>query len=165
MTTTVSAPAIGSIPLIFRLNDGLMTRALDGLSDEECSRPLTDRTNSLLWILSHAVDTRAFMLRQLGDACDTGWGSLFARGATVDPSASYPAREEVVRAHREISDRLHARLATLDEAALATPATDLNLPGAKTVADVIAFFALHDSYHVGQMALVRKGLGHSPLVG
>jgi uncharacterized damage-inducible protein DinB len=165
MTTTAAAPAIGSIPLIFTLNDGLMTRALDGLSDEECSRPLTDRTNSLLWILSHAVDTRAFMLRQLGDPYDTGWGALFARGAALDPNASYPSREQVTRAQHEVSERLRARLASLDEATLATPATDLNLPGAKTVADVIAFFALHDSYHVGQMALVRKGLGHSQLVG
>ena len=33
------------------------------------------------------------------------------------------------------------------------------LSGAKTVADQLAFFALHDTYHVGQMAYVRKALG------
>jgi len=165
MTTIASPTAIPQLALIFGINDGLMTHALDGLSDQECSQRLTDRTNSILWIFSHAVDTRAFLLRELGESYDTGWGTLFGRGVTFDPAATYPGRDEVIRVHGEVSQRLQATLPTLDEATLATPATDLNLPGAKTVADVIGFFALHDSYHVGQMALVRKGLGHSQLVG
>ena len=33
------------------------------------------------------------------------------------------------------------------------------------VADELAFFSLHDSYHVGQLAYVRKGLGYPGLAG
>jgi hypothetical protein len=39
------------------------------------------------------------------------------------------------------------------------------MPGAKTVADQLAFFALHDTYHVGQTAYVRKPLGSPAIVG
>jgi hypothetical protein len=65
---------------------------------------------------------------------------------------------------REISPRLHAKLASLDDQYLAGPAR-MQVPGTKTVADEIAFFGLHDSYHVGQLAYVRKGLGYPGLAG
>jgi uncharacterized damage-inducible protein DinB len=165
VSTTASVTPLAQLALIFGINDTLMARAVEDLSEQECSRRLTEQSNSILWIFSHAVDTRAFLLKQLGESCDTGWGTLFARGVPYDSAASYPSREEVLRMHGEISGKLQAKLATLDETTLAMPGPDLKIPAVKTVADVIGFFALHDSYHVGQMAFVRKALGHSQLVG
>ena len=51
-----------------------------------------------------------------------------------------------------------------DDTDLAGP-TRLQVPGTKTMADELAFFALHESYHVGQLAFVRKGLGYPGLAG
>ncbi len=39
------------------------------------------------------------------------------------------------------------------------------IPGIKTLADELAFFALHDSYQVGQMAYIRKAVGYPGLAG
>jgi hypothetical protein len=39
------------------------------------------------------------------------------------------------------------------------------IPGIKTLADELAFVALHDSYQVGQMAYIRKALGYPGLAG
>jgi uncharacterized damage-inducible protein DinB len=36
---------------------------------------------------------------------------------------------------------------------------------AMTLAGELAFFAMHDTYHVGQMAYIRKALGYPGLVG
>jgi uncharacterized damage-inducible protein DinB len=33
------------------------------------------------------------------------------------------------------------------------------------MADQLGFFALHDTYHVGQLAYIRKALGYPALVG
>jgi uncharacterized damage-inducible protein DinB len=64
----------------------------------------------------------------------------------------------------DVSRRLHAKLATLDdEQASRPPAVDM--PGTETVADLVAGFALHDCYHVGQMAYIRKALGYPALAG
>jgi uncharacterized damage-inducible protein DinB len=110
------------------------------------------------------VQTRAIVLKMLGEPFDTGWGAVFDRGARIGEADRYPSRDEIERVMRDVSPRLHARLASLDDEQLAGPAT-MQLPGAKTVANQLAFFALHDTYHVGQMAYIRKALGYAPLVG
>jgi uncharacterized damage-inducible protein DinB len=64
----------------------------------------------------------------------------------------------------EVSSRLRSAWAKLTEERLSSPAS-LPIPGIKTFADELAFFALHDSYHVGQLAYIRKSLGYPGLAG
>jgi hypothetical protein len=165
MTTTVTPSAVvAPIDAIFAINDYFILQALDGLTHEEVWRALTERNNAMLWVAGHAVQTRAMVLQMLGEPIDTGWGNLFDRGAKVGDAGSYPSQEEIQRVMRDISPRLHAKLASLKDDYLAEPAT-MQLPGTQTVADELAFFALHDSYHVGQMVYIRKGLGYPGLTG
>lgn len=65
---------------------------------------------------------------------------------------------------RDVSQRLQASLGSIDDDRLAQP-TPVKLPRARTLADALAFFALHDTYHVGQMAYIRKAPGYPRLVG
>ena len=165
MTTTsaVAAP----IAMIFSFNDDLVRRALDGLTQEELWTAPGDRNNPMLWIAGHVAQTRAMVLGLLGDPVDTGWGKVFDRGAAAasrDDADRYPSRDEIVRVMRDLNPRLRARLDALDDASLARPAT-MQVPGTKTVADELAFFALHDSYHTGQLAYIRKALGYPGLAG
>lgn len=164
MTTATISAITAPIAMIFSFNDGLVFRALEGLTHEELWRAPNDRNNAMLWVAGHVVQTRAVILRQLGAPFETGWGQLFDRGATVGEASRYPSRDEIERVMRDVSPRLHARLASLDDEYLARSAT-MQLPGAKTIADQLAFFALHETYHVGQMVYIRKGLGYPGLVG
>jgi uncharacterized damage-inducible protein DinB len=118
----------------------------------------------MLWVAGHVVQTRAVVLQMLGEHVDTGWGNLFDRGAKVGEAGRYPSGTEVARVIREVSPRLHATLAGLKDEQLSRPASQ-GIPGIQTLADELAFFALHDSYHVGQMAYIRKGLGYPGLAG
>jgi hypothetical protein len=150
--------------MIFALNDAFVLSALDGLSHTQLWQRQTDRNNPMLWVAGHVVQTRASVLGLLGSPFDTGWGSIFDRGATLGDARQYPLREEIERVGRQVGPLLHARLASVDEAALASPAS-MQLPFAKTLGDELAFFALHDAYHVGQLAFIRKGLGYPGLAG
>jgi uncharacterized damage-inducible protein DinB len=166
MTTATSAAA-APIATIFAINDAFVLQALDGLTQEELWKAPTDQNNAMLWIAGHVVQTRAMVLQLLGEPAETGWGKVFDRGtppALVANANSYPSRSDIERVMREITPRLHAKLASLDDKYLAGPAR-MQVPGTQTVADELAFFALHDSYHVGQMAYVRKGLGYPGLAG
>lgn len=167
MTTATTSAVAAPIATIFAINDNFVLQALEGLTSEELWKAPTDRNNAVLWIAGHVVQTRALMLQLLGEPVETGWGKMFDRGApaaTADDAERYPSRGDIERVMREVTPRLHAKLASLDDKYLAGPAK-MQVPGTKTVADELAFFALHDSYHVGQLAYVRKGLGYPGLAG
>jgi uncharacterized damage-inducible protein DinB len=164
MISATSNPVVAPIAAIFSINDTLVLRALDGLSHEEMWRAPTDHNNPMLWVAGHLVQTRATVLRQLGDSIDTGWGASFDRGASIGDADRYPARDEIERVMRDVSERLRSRLASVDDAFLTGPAT-IQVPGVTTMAEELAFFALHDTYHVGQMAYIRRALGYPRLVG
>ncbi len=164
MTTTTANAAAAPIAMIFAFNDYFVLQALDGLTHEELWRPLTTSNNPLLWVAGHIVQTRAMVLQIFGEQAETGWGSLFDRGAKIGNPRGYPSGLEVARVMREISLRLHTVLAALQDEQLNRPAS-MPIPGVKTLTDELAFFALHDAYHAGQLAYVRKGLGYPGLAG
>jgi len=164
MTTATSSAVAAPIAMIFATNDHLALRALEGLTPEELWKAPTERNNAMLWIAGHLVHTRAQLLGLLGESFDTGWGDRFNRGASIGDPAGYPGRENIERMLREVSSRLQSKVAGLTDAQLAQPST-VDIPGGKTVADQVAFFAFHDSYHVGQLGFIRKALGYPALAG
>ncbi|HEX5315541.1 MAG TPA: DinB family protein [Candidatus Kapabacteria bacterium] len=164
MTTTTENSAVAPISVIFAFGDSFVLRALGGLSQDELWNPLTSFNNPLLWVAGHIVQTRVMVLEMLGQYFDTGWGKLFDMGAQVGDRKDYPSGTEVARVMREVSPRLQAVLASLEDEQLNKPAT-LPIPGVKTLADELAFFAMHDAYHIGQLSYIRKGLGHPGIAG
>jgi DinB superfamily len=164
MTTAATSAIAGPIAMIFSFNDDFVLQALNGLTHEELWRAPSDRNNPMLWVAGHVVQTRATVLGFLGEPVETGWGKVFDRGAPIVDINQYPSRDDIERVMRDVSPRLRAKLASLRDEFLTRPAS-MQLPGTKTVADELAFFALHDSYHVGQMVYIRKSLGYPGLGG
>jgi hypothetical protein len=161
----VTAYVLAPLVLQFKLNGALMKSALEGLTPADLWRRPSDDTNPILWIFGHVVAARAAVAAMLGDRVDTGWDTKFARGAALLPPDRYPPVEEIERVNRDVVERLKNTFAALTDADLAAPATATHLPGVKTLADQIAFYAFHESYHVGQMAYISKSLGHSRIAG
>ena len=162
--TMATAPA-APLALVFELNNGSIARAIEGLSEEQLEKRLSDCNNSMLWILAHLTHVRAGMLRLLGKPVDTGWGALFARGAAVRDDVTYPSSDEVLRVHQKVAAAVADTLASLTPEQLAAPAVNSPIPLAKTVGEQVGFFTMHDSYHVGQLSYIRKGFGLPGVAG
>jgi len=159
------APA-APLAWIFTANTQLLVKAFDDVGDDQLWHRPSQQNNPILWIAGHMVGTRALILQLLGDAYDTGWGPQFGRGAVLGHESTYPSKDEVLRVHREVAARLQAKLHTLSLEDLAREVTAGPKPfGVKTVGEQLGFLAMHDSYHLGQVAYVRKALGLSGLVG
>jgi len=126
MTKVTRSAVAAPIAMIFATNDDLALRALDGLTHLQLCEAPTTRNNPMLWVAGHLVQTRAQLLALLGEAFDTGWGTLFNRGATIGDANGYPSRDE--RVMRDVSQRLQARLAALDDEPLAQPPS-MDAPG------------------------------------
>src|SRR5688572_26888333 len=124
MTSATTSPVAAPIATIFAINDGFVLPALDGLTHDELWKAPTERNNAMLWIAGHVVQTRVMILQLLDEPVDTGWGNLFVRGAPAAKVAEadrYPSRDEIEKAMREITPRLHGKLASLDDTYLAGP--------------------------------------------
>jgi hypothetical protein len=166
MDSTTIATAVAPVRMIFSVNDGLIGRVMADLPEADEWRRPSPSGNPLLWIIGHAAETRAsVLLGLLGDRYQTGWGELFARGAQVGERSRYPAAAEVRRVWNDVAARLQRTLVEIPESRLAGPTAGLPIPGARTFGDQIAFFAMHDSYHVGQVGYVWRALGHNGLAG
>ncbi len=149
---------------IFKTNTDLFKRTLkDVPPDRLLARP-GDDSNHLLWIAGHVVVHRARVLKILGQEWSVPWEGLFVRGAKLAADDQYPGIDELARVWDEVSARLAPSLATAAPEALAEPVSKgITLDG--KISGQIAFLALHESYHVGQMAYLWKWLGCGQAVG
>jgi hypothetical protein len=154
---------IDSISLIFKLNNEMVVRSLTDVSDEDCWRRPSSG-NPLGWLLGHVTYSRAGLMKTLGFPYDPGIGKGFERGSHLADPCDYPTRAVLENAWRDTRGRMRDAFAALTEEKLAEPA-GRSLPGVKSVADLIAFSAFHESYHVGQMGYVRRLLGQSGIAG
>jgi len=150
--------------MIFKINESLAVRAVDGLTDEQLWYRPSAGSNPALWLFGHLVFSRAQLLGALGEPVETGWGTLFSRGATVEGPAGYPSRDAIATVLAEVSPRLYTKLGSLTAEDLAKPGTG-PVPLIQTLGDRVTFLTMHDSYHVGQLAYLRKQLGLPGLVG
>lgn len=127
------------------------------------SRP-NFRTNHLSFLACHVLDARCFLLRLLGRDAENPFSHLLDGASGIEEVPAFPPVEDVLRAWQ-------ATERELEEALRGVPAEDLDgeAPGDFPVDDpsllgAVSFLASHESYHVGQMGLIRKFHGLGPLV-
>lgn len=151
----------GFVPL-FTTTHRLLHRALEGLTPEQAmERP--EGANPILWIAAHVVSVRSQFTRALGGGVDVPWAKQFPRGGEVDAVTDWPSLAEV----RAKWDEVHpAFMAALEGLTPEQVHAKTKIPGlADDVLGVVGLAALHDSYHVGQIAAAARRLGRDRLVG
>ena len=153
------------LALIFKLNNNLIARSLEGLSDEEVWRRLAESANPMAWLVGHLTEARAGMLSAMGTRFDCGWSRVFQRGSALQDRAGYPTRAVIEAAWKSTHAAMRDAFANVSPEQLAAPITRPPAPGVETLVELIAFCGFHESYHVGQMGFIRKQLGHSSIAG
>jgi len=157
--------AIATILPLFRASDQLFHRALDGVKTEDLLRRPHDGSNPLIWVAGHVTTARASLTKIVGEKVENQWSDIFARGATVDSNVSYPEVTDIVSLWDAVTEKLMARLELLDDEELSKPSPFPIPTGDKTKRGAVVFLNYHETYHIGQMAYLRKWLGYSQLVG
>ncbi len=158
-------PAISTLVPLFRATDQLFHKSLEGIKREDLLRRPHDSSNPLVWVAGHALTSRASLTRMVGEHIENPWSEIFARGATVDTAVVYPEASEIISLWDTVTEKLMTRLEQLTDEELAKPASFPVPTGDKTKRGAIVFLNYHETYHIGQMAYLRKWLGYSQLVG
>ena len=149
----------------FRVSTNLYLKALHGLEPEALVTRVAGTANPIIWIAGHLVQFRSRLALVLGaPQHEVAWASLFVTGSRPGDPSQYPPIDEIIAAWREISANIESRFEEItgDELAALPPVRVATPDG--TVRGAVALFAFHDAYHIGQMGLIRRVLGHGALI-
>jgi uncharacterized damage-inducible protein DinB len=152
-------PRIAPLAEILRLNTRLFRNCLDGLTDEQARVRPNDSTNSAAFVAAHVAESRYFLLKLLGAERPSPLERYLGGWKSIDQITEWPSLAQVQKAWTDVAHALRDRLDAMTAAELdAEDKSGFPIEN-KTVLGVLAFLIQHDSYHVGQLSLLRKHAG------
>jgi uncharacterized damage-inducible protein DinB len=150
---------VGPLVSLLRLNARLFRECLDGVEPGEAERRFGEGGNGIGFIALHVVDARYHLARALGQEVGTPFPG-YEEARSADDVERLPAPEALLEAWDRVGPILVAALQRLSperadgSAPTHFPIDDPSLLG------MAAFLIQHESYHIGQLALLRRQLGH-----
>ncbi len=156
-------PQVAPLATLFELNTDLLLNCLDGLSEAEAQRRLESGGNSITFLASHLTDSRHFLVARLGRPATNALARYLADVRSIDDIQEWPTLEEIRRAWLAVSAHLATVLGDLTSSDLAEPNVHRFPTSDNTRLGMIAFLVQHDSYHLGQIAFLRRQLGKPPM--
>ncbi|MEM8932763.1 MAG: DinB family protein [Acidobacteriota bacterium] len=146
---------IRSIADIYRFNTMTLRAVSRDLSDEQTGRRWRQgEGSSIAFLLGHLLASRYSVLQRLGAADENPHAELFGNFASARDLADYPPFAELVAEWDTVAERLEVALAQLDDATLEAPASGYPVAD-QTTRGALMFMAWHESYHIGQIGLMR----------
>lgn len=158
--------------LIDRLNAARQwTRdLLHDLGEEEWFHMPVAGVGHAVWQVGHVASSQIVLvhMRCLGlsytDFAPESFREAFGRGSQPSNDRSvYPRVADLMETFERIHSDAIRRVRELTEADLARPAVGDPHPLFKTREGAVATAALHEVFHAGQIAVIRRALGRSPL--
>lgn len=145
---------------ILKLNSDLLLNAIVGVSEAHAAERVLPGTNSMAFIVAHVVDARHFALILLGRPAANPLTAILGHVTRIEQVEQMPGLAELGGFWSTVSKHLEACLETVSAELLERPSPQkFPLQDVRVLAG-LAFLAQHESYHVGQLSLIRKGLGY-----
>jgi DinB superfamily len=149
-----------SIKTQFDLQTRLFNNVTEGVTDEQANTRYDDSTNPIIWIAGHLLNTRVNGLQRIiGGQPDESLVPFFGRGHSYSPDVKYPGIDEIRSRWQEVSPVVSEGLGHVPAEVLAAKGPFQPPVADDTVAGVLAFLMSHESYHIGQISLLRKLAG------
>jgi uncharacterized damage-inducible protein DinB len=149
------------IPLLemLHLNTRLFRNCLAGLDDPDAQERPSDCINSAAFVAAHLADSRYYILSLLGGSQASPLEGAGGGFNDITKVTSYPPVTEILAAWSGVADLLDQRLKSMTTAELDAPIEPGFLIENQTLLGVLTFMVQHDSYHLGQLGLLRKYAG------
>jgi uncharacterized damage-inducible protein DinB len=147
-----------ALQTLFGLNAHVMSVNLEGITHEDSLiRPREDG-HCMNWILGHIIANRNPILHTVGgDPIWTDEEALFyQRGSQpFDDGSAAHSLSKLIKDFTRSQQQLQEALESIDEERLATAST----PDGSSPGEILVTLAFHESYHAGQIGLLRRILG------
>ncbi len=142
-----------------RINTKLFRNCLHGMTQAQAEARPADGGNSALWVAAHMVKARYGLLKRFGAERPNPLPAELMNAKGIDEVKAWPAVADVLAAWTDASRGLRDRLPQLTPQQWDEP-VDVRFPAfEQTQFGVLVFMVQHDSYHLGQLSMLRKVLG------
>jgi uncharacterized damage-inducible protein DinB len=158
-------PSIKQIAGLYEVNGLLVWKSVADVDSSDLSVRPEDKANSLHWQVGHLTTSRYHIANILGLSAKPAWGEVFERGKEPAKTEQLPKLAELKTAWDNITTDMMRRLEEITEDELSGDAPWQVPVSEQTVRGAVSFMSLHETYHVGQMAYIRRLLGYERLVG
>jgi uncharacterized damage-inducible protein DinB len=150
---------IQALATILDLNTDLLLNCADGLTEEMAQQRLAGRGNNIAFLVAHLADARYFLATLVRAPLPNPLSATLAEANRVEEVQQWPSLPELLSSWRDVSAHLAAVLREVTPEVLDAPSPHSFPIRGDTVLHAVAFLAQHDSYHVGQVAFLRRQVG------
>lgn len=155
-------PRLEPLAALLDLNTDLALNCLEGI-DREHAEAHPPGLNSMSFLLAHLTDSRHYLASWLGQPLPNPLGTSLQDAKGIDDAGPLPPLDKLSEHWLAISAHLASVLA-----AATTEVLNESSPQRFPIADstrlgAIAFLAQHESYHIGQLGLLRRQMGASAM--
>ncbi|MDG3002221.1 DinB family protein [Paludisphaera mucosa] len=162
--------AIDQIRWALRTTDESTGRLVEDMRQTPLTSPTSRGGNHPMWVLGHLAVIEGMIPHTVfGEPNPVQhWWPIFGTGSTpTDDAAAYPPFDEVLATYRGLRAKNLARLEEIGEAGL-DAAPKVVPPGfeerMRTVGRTFLLIALHQMFHLGQLADARRAVGKEPFM-
>lgn len=137
--------AAEEVKLIMKYNAYVFNRNLEEISNEESLASPDDKVNTINWVAGHLVNSRDDLLEDVGREriLQPEYAEYYGRGKKLPGPDAAIDIDTIKKDYERLTDELNKILAEGDD----------------EKDQRVAFFMFHESYHAGQLGILRKLLG------
>jgi hypothetical protein len=150
----------------FALHSKLFNNVLEGVEESQGGKRMTEQVNHLQWIAGHLTNARYNYAPMLGLSETFPYKELYMDPTAPPPgnrainaSIKYPSLSEILKCWNAYSPAFVNAVSKLSDAQLAAELPFGTPIGDKSMLGFFGFLTSHESYHIGQMSIIRKYLG------
>jgi hypothetical protein len=150
----------------FDLNNKWYHNVLDGFTDAETNQRLHDDTNMnhVKYLAGHLVNVQYTYPVIAGVEISHKWDDLFAglgQTKALD-NYPYPAIEEIIAEWELINESVRSKLEKITKKDLGKIIPETPFGDVKKI-ELWGIINLHQTYHIGQIGILRRGFGKAPM--
>ena len=145
---------------IFNMNTKLFIDCMEGITEEQSNVRISSDTNSIKWIAAHIIWARYNASTLMGNPpVNNPYTGLFENFRPTNEADDYKTVIEINEEWKKASDLIENSFLKIENDFWEKEAPiKLSFIGDDTNAGLITFLAQHESFHLGQLAILKKNI-------
>jgi len=155
-------PTVATNHKILGYNTWLFGNAVANVGADKTGYRVNNDTNQFDRLAGHLTVTRYNMAKMIGIGVPAlGWGAFEKAegpGAQFATDLECPQFDDITTKFNHVTEALMSKLPEVSDSTL-SQASPIPIPGDNpTIGDLLTFLTMHETYHIGQMGLLKKSM-------